>query len=165
MNDNAETTPSSLVSAAFPELVDYSSILSFLADLGFHLGSKSFCPSAKQHHIDLLVAKLFPGREAGVAERLISKITERNTIGGMRTRLAVLKISGGSIDALKSSVERALSDDRDVMMDAELRQINTRKPPQRAKGLPDHTTLKFREYVVWLLRYLEPKIYSQVQPD
>lgn len=95
---------------------------------------------------------------------LINKITDDNTYGGMRTRLAVLRISAGSLDALEEAVKSALYDDRDVLTNAEMRQRNLGKLPPLASGVTDRSIQKFREYVLWLMRYLQPDIYTRCGP-
>jgi hypothetical protein len=45
-------------------------------------------------------------------------ITNPNSHGGVRSRLAVLRLSGGSLPALVHLVQTALEDDRSVMTNA-----------------------------------------------
>jgi hypothetical protein len=159
--DPMQTIAADMVAAAFPELDDHQGIVSFLDELGFKCAGKSFSPSAQSKHIDSLVSGMFMASEAKTAHLLLNKITDDNTYGGMRrTRLAVLKISAGSLDALEEAVKRALDDDRDVMVNAETRQRNLGKVRPLAPGVTDRSMQKFREYVLWLMRYLQPEIYA-----
>jgi hypothetical protein len=162
--DQIEATGAGMVAAAFPELDDHQSIVSFLGELGFKFGIKSFFPSAHSKHIESLVSAMFMASEAKTAHLLLNKITDDNTYGGMRTRLAVLRISVGSLDALEEAVKSALYDDRDVMTNAEMRQRNLGKVPPLAPGVTDRSIQKFREYVLWLMRYLQPDIYARCGP-
>jgi hypothetical protein len=162
--DQIEETAAGMVAAAFPELDAHQSIVSFLGELGFKFGVKSFFPSAHSKHIDSLVSGMFMASEAKTAHLLLNKITDDNTYGGMRTRLAVLRISAGSLGALEEAIKTALCDDRDVMINAEIRQRNLGKSPPLAPGITDRSIQKFREYVLWLMRYLQPDIYARCGP-
>lgn len=162
--DQIETTAVGMAAAAFPELDDYQSIVLLLGELGFAFGVQSFSPSAHSKHIDSLVSGMFVASEVKAAHLLISKITDDNTYGGMRTRLAVLRISAGSLGALEEAVKSALCDDRDVMTNAETRQSNRGTLPPLAPGVADRSIQMFREYVLWLLRYLQPDIYARCGP-
>ena len=163
--DQMQPSAADMVAAAFPELDDHQGIVAFIDELGFKCGGKSFSPSAHSKHIDSLVSGMFMAAEVKAAHLLLNTITDDNTFGGMRrTRLAVLKISAGSLDALEEAVKSALDDDRDVMVNAEMRQRNLGKLPPLAPGVTDRSIQKFREYVLWLMRYLQPEMYARCGP-
>jgi hypothetical protein len=50
------------------------------------------------------------------------------------------------------------------MTNAEMRQRNLGKLPPLAPGVTDRSLQKFREYVLWLMRYLQPDIYARCGP-
>jgi len=142
--DQMRQSAADMVAAAFPELDDHQGIVALIDELGFRCGGKPFYPKRILSILTLLSV------ECSWLMR--------------RTRLAVLKISAGSLDALEEAVMSALDDDRDVMVNAEMRQRNLGKLPPLAPVVTDRSIQKFPEYVLWLMRYLQPEMYACCGP-
>ena len=118
MDGQDQPNAAAMFAAAFPELEDHRAVTAFVEDLGFQFGVKSFFPAAKPVHIDALIHNMFNTPEMAKAQQLMDTITNPNSHGGVRSRLAVLRLSGGSLPALVHLVQTALEDDRGVMTNA-----------------------------------------------
>jgi hypothetical protein len=163
MLDQTGTSAIRMVASAFPELRDHSSVISLVNAMGFQFGEQSgFLPSARARNIEALVTSMFPASDAAQALSLVQSITDDDTNAeAARTRLAALRISAGSISELKKAVRSARTDFREVLVQAESMHKFVGSVRPLAPGVPDRPTEVFREYVLWLLRHLQPDTFVQ----
>jgi len=149
--------PTAALARAFPE-GNTAEIRAMLSKLGFKFGiNAGFVPDATPEHISGILSEMFTEDEANRLRPEFDRYRKHGgPLGQGNVQLAVLRLSAANPDKLRMELSRAKADYRDVVLEAESMQqfIGSERP--LAPGVTDRSDQVFREYVLWLCRWLLP---------
>jgi hypothetical protein len=160
--DDSDRALEALVASAFPELETHTRIISLLKAMGFSFARHSgFFPNSRPTDVQAIVSGTFQASDAATALSLLMSIKSGDTNAEEgRVRLAALRISGGDINQLEAAVTSAKRDYREVVQEAESMHKFVGSERPLAPGVTDRSVEVFREYVLWLLQYLQSDTYE-----
>jgi hypothetical protein len=113
-------------------------------------------PSVKDKDVERVVRRDFPPDKHDLVLGMLSEYaTEEGESGAARVRLAILKLVAGRFDQLRSHVDMAKRDYRDVLAYAEYPNYMQKVPP--SGGIPaakeqEAIDQDWRQYEEWLKR-------------
>jgi hypothetical protein len=110
-------------------------------------------PAVTTADVERIVRRDFPANQQRAALAALAEYESENTVGSYRVRLAVLKLSAGSFDALDHLVEQAKIDYRDVLSEAEYPGYSRRvfnKSQMSSKEIQSIIDDDWKQYMTWL---------------
>lgn len=113
-------------------------------------------PRVTHEDVERIVSRDFPSDSTGKVFAILSEYgTEESERGVDRVRLAALKLAAGSIDRLRSTIETARGDYRDVLQAAEYPQYSRFVGPSHElspKEIQRIIEADWKQYRDWLAR-------------
>ena len=104
-----------------------------------------------EHTVELVVGNLFSNRDRAAALKILEEYGRESYHGEIhRVQLAVLMISQGRVESLRTAMDLALLDYRDALASAEYPRTMALGPGASGKALKQARKEDAEEYTEWL---------------